>query len=385
LERDKIPTELDLLCTHLRGESWGQDRIDKEALLRLAKFHRLLDLLNKNLHRIPLLALNKAFQSTLKELQIENLLRKEAMIQGFNEFADDLNRNNIAFIILKGIYFSEHIYPAGEDRQFADYDFLINSADLLRTEQILTGNGFQTAPTFLNRFDPEVSAKLGFSRTYHHPKAQYLRFDLHTRLSIGPGSRYLMSEDCWMKSPEIEIRGSKYHILPVEVGLIHLCWHALKHPFCRLLWFRDIWYYLEHYSGLLEGKKFHDLMEKYQAYRIVGTALKLTAMIYQKKALFEITERICGKKSKIKCKYFSFPEVFTPRREISTKMRILRDLSLLDNNLLKLCYLFKAFFPHPQTIPEFSKITNSRWNLPYLKSRYRILRTAAFDQDHFKR
>lgn len=384
MHRTKNSREIDFLIRIARGEKPELDEIDEKDLFRLAKFHRFIDLLAIQTWLLSDNHLSDKFKELLLAEYRNNTAQDMALRQGFYSLCKLLKKHKIQFILVKGIYLSDFIFPANERRQYADHDFLVQEMDFVRLEKLLLKHGFNKFSCFNNRFEVEVCANAGISRSYYHNKAQYLQADIHAKLSIAPGGKFLKSADCWSNPLEVESRGIKYQTLAPEVGLLHLCWHTLKHPFVRLLWFRDLWFYINSDNFTLNFDIFCGLVSKYRVEKTVVTALKLTAEIFQDERLKKKVNNMFPHFKAVECGFFAIPDVFQPRSEISARMRIKRDLSLIYGFSDKIHYLFNSFFPHPRLVLELQPQVSRRLDLRYLAERMRTLIPALSDKEDFK-
>lgn len=306
-----------------------------------------------------------------------------ALQNGFRQVTRLLTENGIEFILVKGLYLARHVYPEGEPRQFADHDLLVHKQDLARTESALLENGFELQDNLFNKLNLICCSDNGLPRALIHKKARYLQTDLHTSLSIGPGPHFLTSKDCWVGSNYVDIDGEKVRTLPLETAMLHLCWHLLKHSFCRLTWIRDVWFF-EKKHRLIERDGFIQLVKKYHAEKVVRTVLNLTGNVFRDDSLTLKLNRTSLKARSARYNYFSVPAIFIPRREISAKTRFLRDISLITGITGKLKYLFKAAFPPPQQAADSKFRFSSRFNLRYLAVRFKTLLSAFKDFERFK-
>ncbi len=366
--------EIRLLVSLIGGEAPSNiTNIDVERFLNLVKFHHLESFVSSKLCD---LSVGDPFKETTDALDGAQLTYKAHLIalrHGFREAIALFSAAAIPSIVLKGLYLSECVYPPGMARRFADLDFLVSEADFARAEGALLDHGFEPIPSYHSRFETEDCARLGISRPFFHKKAHYLQIDLHNRLSIGPGRRFLRPEDCWLSAKDVLVEGLSVKVLPDESCFLHLCWHALKHSFCRLIWFFDVYYFYKAHGQLIEDEGFQDFVAGYGGRKIVGTSLGLSASVFNDRALQDYTERnfaeskVCGKG------YFSLEELLQPRQEISSLRRIHRDFSLLTGIEDRFKYLANSLFPDPRLLPDLSPEVKTRWDRRYLGSRLRTV------------
>lgn len=338
---------------------------------------------HKNRELFDNLNLVPGFFENLRVEKYRCTAHRLALQNGFHQAAGILTDNDIEFILVKGLYLARHVYPEGEPRQFADHDLLVHRQDLARTESAFLENGFELQDNLFNKLDVTSCSDNGLPRALIHKRARYLQADLHTRLSISPGPRFLASKDCWGGSSYVEIDGEKVRTLPSETAMLHLCWHALKHSFCRLTWIRDVWFF-EQKHRIIESEGFTQLVKEYHAERVVRTVLSLTGEVFGEDSLTVKFNRTFLRDRGGRNKYFSVPAIFIPRREISAKTRFFRDISVIAGIAGKVKYLFKAAFPPPQQAAESGFRFSNRLNFRYMAFRLKTLFSALKDFERFK-
>ena len=256
--------------------------------------------------------------------------------------------------------------------------------DLRKAEELLLDLGYEKTQSLHNFIDLEICIERGFSRALAHKKAHYLQIDLHTRLSVGPGPKFLDPDLCWNSSLKCEIDGSSIKVLSPETAFLHICWHTIKHSMCRLIWLKDIHLFLKKHN-VLEHDSFWNLVRRYKSEKIVYSALRLTSEVYGDDYPLKLFVKATGSDYGGDSRYFSLYEILELRKEISAKTRVNRDLEMITNFGDKAVYLIKAMFPHPETIEKLSGQVNSRLSLKYLSGRINTLSEALTDFQRFKR
>jgi hypothetical protein len=378
-----ITPELELLFRLLRGQEPTGKKLDGDKFFRMVKFHHLTELVAEKIANSALEFLDDKTRTLFFAESKAVAIFQRKLLQEFPKVVNLFSEKGIPFILLKGLYLTDTIYPEKENRQFADYDILILPKDLALCEEAILQADFTKTDSFYNRLNIRDCAVTGAPRTYFHTRARYLQIDLHTQVVIAPGYRFLASDYIWSSTKTQEIHGFKIQTLSLEATLAHLCWHALKHTFARLIWYRDIWFFYKKHDFIFNEPLFTNLVSEYRLSRIVATALNLTARIFDDEQLAVKAKHFYLTKLSDSV-YFSDVKLFYPRRDISAKTRIYRDLSLLQGVRDKVRYIFHALLPTPKMIPGFSGKKISRWHLRYLIFRFRTLFSAFKDQEIFK-
>jgi len=377
-------SEIEYLLSLMRRQIPGPFKGSMKILQRMLIFHHLVENAAAFLNSLPANEVEPELTEFLKAHSSFCIAHRQAVNSGFHNIVSTLNNNDIDFIIFKGIYLEKIVYPAETIRQYADHDLLVHPADLPRAEQLFMQQGFQLQDSLFNRFAIEICQQRGYPRALVHQKARYLQIDLHTRLSIAPGPRFLDFDDCWLNPLKVEIEGIQVKTLRPEPAFLHLCWHLLKHSFCRLLWLQDLKFFLRKYE-VLDKAEFHQLIKRHQAEQVVAAALNLLTQVYGGASAMQAFLVQIGKSTFRKSRYFRLPDIFQPRREISARTRVLRDLSLIPSWKRRLKYLAQAAFPQPEAVESLSGKVKQRMHWRYLFSRIRTLAAAFIDFQRFKK
>lgn len=367
-------TEFIIRC--FRGEKPEPVGIDSNKLMHLLKFHHISENIASVIERCRFK--DEELDQKLKVEKSLSAVHRMALRNGFKSLTSILQYNKIDFVVFKGIYLADIIYPANQQRQYADHDILVHDSDLKLTEDILIASGYYLQESLHNKFSVEMCAMNGFPRALANRKAQYLQCDLHTKISVSPGPKFFDPSDCWDNAVLKDISGIQIKVLPPEIALLHLCWHTIKHSFCRLLWIQDIYYFLRKHD-ILTGDSFLGMVEKYHCQQIVVTALGLVEQVFGDSAytvkLKSAGIHISGHRGE----YFRIPGIFYPRRDLSAKDRVCRDLSLIPEFSRKVYYLCEAAFPHPNTLPGLSGQVSGRLSIRYFMDRVKIFFRSMFD------
>ena len=365
--------ELEYLLSILSGEIPGISGIDKRKFIYTLKFHRMISYLAGKIMSGQIDYLDEWTKDEILVLHQAGLAHKSALKKVLIEAAKLFSDADIPFIVFKGFHLSELIYPGNETRLFSDNDFLVMDKDFQRAETILLNAGYVITQGLHSKFSIEDCAKLGISRPYHHSEAAYLQIDLHSRLSINPGWIFLDSEDCWNRTSAMELDGVKLKILTSALTLIYLSWHAIKHSVNRMIWFRDLYLFMKKEPEILEQVEFFELLEKYNFRKMTASVLWTASKVFNDTDMITRVEETFKNIRLRNQKYFAPEKLFEIRDEISPLNRTLRDVRIIEKNRDRLNYLWRAFFPEPDFIPELKSKTNSRLTFEYLMNRFNAL------------
>jgi Uncharacterised nucleotidyltransferase len=237
--------EAALLVSLVRGDSCIPDRdTNWETLKEIAKENGVLAL---------------AFEALLKSgAEIPDVFAQsaEAIKASATQHAMELRSLLIEFaarqidvIPLKGPALSLAFYGDMSLRSSSDLDLLVRSKDFARAEEILMGNGFVPR-----------GPRGGYDRRFFR---NGLAVELHFHLSLSRSFPFL-AEDVWDRSVTTRFLDAPAHAMCKEDLALYLCWHGLKHGFCRLVWILDVARALrgwrdEEYDALVRHARQYDL------------------------------------------------------------------------------------------------------------------------------
>jgi len=368
----------------MRGQHPGLFTGDLNLLQKMLKFHHIVENAKAFLDTLPAAEMNPELMEFLKAHSVFCAAHRQAVQGGFSLIVNILKNNHIDFLVFKGIYLEKAVYPSDTIRHYADHDILVRREDLSRTEKLFLENGFAPQASLFNNFDIDICIQKGYPRALAHRKARYLQIDLHTRLSIAPGPLFLDPEECWNNPLVVNLEGHQVETLRPETAFLHLCWHSLKHSFCRMLWMQDLKFFLSKYY-VLDKPEFLRLVKKHRAEKIVCTALNLLTKVYNDPSPCDIFLSSIRKSPSVESRYFRLPEIFEPRREISARTRVMRDVAVTSGWARKLRYLGQAIFPQPESVESLEGKIHSRLHWRYIISRFRTLAAAFIDFQKFKK
>jgi hypothetical protein len=228
--------------TGLSPKDWD-DLLDYASMQRIAPllWHRLKQ---KNLHP----CLPDTAVARLQEATRRNTMKNLRLNGEMARLLDELEKDSIPLIALKGIVMANAFYENIGLREMNDIDVIVPTDALERTAEILTGMGYRPAQPF----SMDIILKTGM----HLPKLIQKNttiFEIHWNIT-SPGKPYSIEpHGLWQRAVPVEIAGRKVLILSPEDMLLHLCLHtSYQHPFVfGLRPFCDIAEAIDHYGSAL--------------------------------------------------------------------------------------------------------------------------------------
>jgi Uncharacterised nucleotidyltransferase len=237
--------EAALLVSLVRGEPCTPDPVTNwKALEEMAKENGVWALCFEELleagAEVP-----DAFAQSAKALKTSAAQQAVELQSLLIEFSDQ----QIDVIPLKGPALSLALYGDMSLRSSSDLDLLVRAKDFARAEATLMRR------SFLPR-----NSRGGYDRRFIRDG---LVVELHFQLSSGKSFPF-RAEDVWHRAISTRFMNVPVYVMCKEDLALYLCWHGLKHGFCRLVWILDVARALrgwraEEYEALLHLAREHDL------------------------------------------------------------------------------------------------------------------------------
>lgn len=225
---------------------------DPDALVRLAREHRVEAFVARNgaeagLRRYPTVraALHVAEQERSRDLA---LLRAE-----LRRVVSASAEAGIPVIVLKGPVLAQTIYPDPALRPYDDLDLTIREPDEAAFVDLLHKLGYYERPS-----EPEVARQAGAAHV--HEGAHFHRVFVQSQsgvvveLHTDPyqlGLKSSVDFQRWQRAMPFDGLPGALMLSP-EDQLIQLSTHALKHGFSRLIWLKDLDYFVRVLGGQLD-------------------------------------------------------------------------------------------------------------------------------------
>jgi hypothetical protein len=241
-DQDRQPgrsPELDLLLLCVRWPQRHEDGelirerlagpLDWQRFHRLVRHHRLEPLVTHTLNASLLEPTSPECQAVLAELRQDSVVSAHRALRNLAEMrrlVKELQSNNIAVRVLKGLPLAQSVFGDLSLRYPGDIDLLIDESSILEADQVLRGFGY----TGLLQIDRFSLKRLAFYRShwkdlaYDNPVNGF-EVDLHWRCfrnSAMPGAGL-----CAARGTEgVSFGGFRVDTLPRMEGLLYLCVHG---------------------------------------------------------------------------------------------------------------------------------------------------------------
>jgi hypothetical protein len=189
-------------------------------------------------------------QQRLKEIYLQAAARNMRLYRELEKIVRACNAAGVPVILLKGAYLAEVVYGNIALRSMVDVDLLVKQADLMRSHDILVGQGY----ALTEKSDASCSV------VRHMPpftKEGVPRIEIHYTISGPPFSGRFDSAELWKRARKVSLQGAEAWALCPEDVLLHLCLHTcishgLDNGITALL---DISHVISHYETELDWEQ----------------------------------------------------------------------------------------------------------------------------------
>jgi len=209
-------------------------------------------------------AIPESTKKFLARIYAETSLINTHLLQEMTELEKGLEKRDIQVIVLKGAALLKTVYRDVALRPMEDIDLMVRQEHLNELKNVLESMGFAQ-----NRLYPGSFGKGILSIDIHSDLLSSHRIrSRQAILDIRP-------EDAWSSSIPINGSSSLYR-LSLNVNLIALSFHLLKHRYDRLIWFVDIAESIKTYQSMSDWQDLIEYSRRVRADRLLLYTLLLT-------------------------------------------------------------------------------------------------------------
>jgi hypothetical protein len=229
---------------------------------------------NKNIENSLLLSRLSLFN---KQLEAIHAFQKQV----FDTVFEELDKQNIVFIILKGWSLAYSVYEMPFERPKTDIDILIKTSDREKAKLLFLELGFENP----RGWEPQAIIDQ-FSMQKRLTQGVFVNVDIHLELV---NDKLLQPIFNWqfVNNNKIKNNALGYWAVNKKLALLHAIVHMLGHAnqgdFIKLIWFYDIILLIKHLNGA-ERTEFLDIVNS------VGLAKVFRTTFIQLQSLFPYKE-----------------------------------------------------------------------------------------------
>lgn len=225
-----------------------KNRMDWNALLQLASWHKIIPLLYRSMITARPDGVPENILNQLKE-QFDLNLRRNLRLTG--ELLKVLNlfeTHGIQVIPYKGPVLASYLYGNLALRQFIDLDILVRKEDVLKAKELLIAQGYQPLQK-LNHAQEATLLRTNIEYVFYRT-APPVSLEVHWRVDLRETSIPLDFESLWARCEPLSLAGRTVLHPPKEDLLLILCAHTSKHILLRLTWICDVAQLLRVHQGM---------------------------------------------------------------------------------------------------------------------------------------
>lgn len=210
-----------------------------------------------------LAAIPESTKKFLARIYAETSLINMHLLQEMTELEKRLTERDLQVIVLKGAALLKTVYRDVALRPMEDIDLMVRQEHLNELKNVLETMGFVQHRLYPGSFGKGI-----------------LSIDIHSDLLSSHRIRSrqaildIRSEDAWSSSIPINGSSSLYR-LSLNVNLIALSFHLLKHRYDRLIWFVDIAESIKAYQSMLDWQNLIEYSRRVRADRLLLYTLLL--------------------------------------------------------------------------------------------------------------
>lgn len=217
------------------------DGIDWTRVVALARRHRVVPLVWRNLQRRSDVAVPAAATDDLRNDYQQNALHGLRVTSHLIRMVTALAGEGIPALPLKGVCLAARYYGDVSARYAGDIDLLVPSACLARADAVLRGLGYlrvsnKTRTIVLEPFDEDTDFRLH----YKYIGRDGVPIELHFQLHNNPDVLAIDTARVVSEGVSVPIGRTTLPAMPDDLQFVFLATHGARHEWGRLQWLCDI-------------------------------------------------------------------------------------------------------------------------------------------------
>jgi hypothetical protein len=227
--------------------------------------------------RVPL---PPAVAETLEQRAYSELACVMLLDEELRRIGSTFAAERLPLIVLKGPVLARTVYPAASLRPYGDLDLLVQVDHESSAATLLLAMGFAEAPyaaEVARRARPSASGTGAFHRVFSS-RSNGARVELHVdpfQLGIPP----VCEEDRWRRAVPVPGIPGVCSLDPSD-QFVHLCVHAHKHGFNRLIWLKDLDLFIRRYRDCIDWQMVCEVARREGVLASVWYSLELVRTLF---------------------------------------------------------------------------------------------------------
>ena len=210
--------------------------VDWNIFLRLAIRHRMVPAVRHVLEPVAGSIPRPAWEN-IRDAALGIAAANERWMAELKYLLQELGRNNVPCMVLRGLPLSQQLYGNIHSRQISDLDILVHREDAVRAMAILSAAGYE--PMFrLGEAQARAYVRFRIERTYLRT-AKHMAVDLHWK-AMPRVFELTAEEHLWSDSQPRDVEGGRVLAPDKEGSLLLIFAHGTKHGWDRFAQVLDL-------------------------------------------------------------------------------------------------------------------------------------------------
>lgn len=235
---------------------------DWNRFYKYCVFHGLAGLFYYNKLKDKQLIIPGNILQSFKSHYFQNSIRNRAISDNISIVGSDFHNKGIDFIVLKGYFLLEKVYPDFGSRFCGDIDFLIREGDNDKMATVFESKGFK--PFYMKYLSfKKGKSKVVLNGFYN----KEIVFDFHNQIFSSPLKSFQLDSKLWDSSINIKLADIQLKSLSPEMVFIHLCHHTYRHLIhgnIRLSNFYDLYFLLQSENWKPDFDKIQEIVSEFE-------------------------------------------------------------------------------------------------------------------------
>ena len=219
----------------------GSDRVDWPRLATIARRHRVVSLVWRNLRARPDIGMPTEIVEQFRGAANENAVNALRLTSHLVRVVSTLTSAGLAVLPLKGICLAARYYPDVAARHAGDIDLLVAPEHMTRVDAILREMGYHRVTNTTHVWMPApFTEDTDYRLHFIYMSADGVLIELHFRLHNNPDVLAVGIEDILAESVSVRLGSVTVPAMPDALQFVFLATHGARHEWVRLQWVCDI-------------------------------------------------------------------------------------------------------------------------------------------------
>jgi len=278
--------ELLLCCGHYsmdpdqigRAQELLGGQLDWKRLFQIARLHKVLPLLYRNLNQIGAGLVPQAFLTELRQHHLGNASRNLFLTKELLSLLNLFEKATIPLVPFKGPMLASLAYGDISWREFDDLDILVPREHALKGVELLTSQGYLKTYTMSETEEVDYLDS-GCEFTLVHEGSGVI-VDLHWRFFRDVYAFPFDPWKLWRQLEVLSVAGRPIPAMPLEETLLLHCVHGSKHQWERLEWISILAQVIRVHEKTIDSKRLLSLAKSLGSERMLLLGFALARRLF---------------------------------------------------------------------------------------------------------